>query len=90
MFDIEQFEDGGSIIGDGRVLGGRDHLVHASGTCLVQIIPRVDFTMSTTASMALMFEMICPIPYMESVPSLSRRMVGCLVMAVLLRGATLI
>jgi len=40
-------------------------------------IPNVDLTMSTTASMALILEMICPMPSMESVPSLSSRMVGC-------------
>ena len=37
----------------------------------------MDLTMSTTASTALILEMICPIPSMVSVPSLSKRMVGC-------------
>jgi hypothetical protein len=32
---------------------------------------------STTASTALMLDMICPIPSIDSVPSLRRRMVGC-------------
>lgn len=39
--------------------------------------PRVVLTTSTTASTALMLDMICPIPSMDSVPSLRRRMVGC-------------
>lgn len=39
--------------------------------------PRVVLMMSTTASTALMFDMICPIPYIDSVPSLKRRIVGC-------------
>ena len=42
-----------------------------------QCLPRVVLTMSTMASTALMLEMIWPMPSMESVPSLSRRMVGC-------------
>lgn len=40
-------------------------------------VPSVDLTMSTTASIAFMLDMIWPIPYMESVPSRRRRMVGC-------------
>jgi hypothetical protein len=40
-------------------------------------VPRVDLMMSTMASMALILEMICPIPSEESVPSRSSRMVGC-------------
>lgn len=39
--------------------------------------PRVVLMTSTTASTALIFEMICPIPYIDSVPSLSKRIVGC-------------
>ena len=77
VFDVEQFEDGGPVVGDGGVLVGGDHLVHAAGSCLRGDVPRVVLTMSTMASMALMLEMIWPIPSIESVPSLSRRIVGC-------------
>ena len=39
--------------------------------------PSVVLIRSTTASTALILEMICPIPYIDSVPSLKRRIVGC-------------
>ena len=39
--------------------------------------PNVLLTTSTTASTALIFEMIWPMPSEASVPSLKRRMVGC-------------
>jgi hypothetical protein len=32
VFDIEQTEDGGSIVGDGGISGCGDHFVHASGS----------------------------------------------------------
>ena len=77
VLDVQQLEDGGPVVGNGGVLVGGDHLVHAAGSCLEVHVPRVVLTMSTMASMALMLEMIWPIPSIESVPSLSRRMVGC-------------
>lgn len=39
--------------------------------------PRVVLITSTTASTALMFDIIWPIPYIDSVPSLNKRIVGC-------------
>jgi hypothetical protein len=39
--------------------------------------PSVVLITSTTASTALIFEMIWPMPYIDSVPSLRRRIVGC-------------
>lgn len=77
VFDVEEAEDGGAVVGDGGVFVGGDHFVHSSGAWVRWEVPRVDLTMSTTASMALMLEMICPMPSMESVPSRRRRMVGC-------------
>jgi len=77
MLDIEKLEDGGSIIRDGGVSVSGDHFIHASGSWVLRGVPRVVLTMSTMASMALILEMIWPIPSMESVPSLRRRMVGC-------------
>lgn len=77
MLDVKKTEDGGAIVGDCSVFVGSDHFIHSSRTYMDGYVPRVDLTMSTTASMALMFEMICPIPSMESVPSRRRRMVGC-------------
>ena len=49
MFDIEQSQDGGSIVGDGGVLLGGDHLVHSSGAWIGWGVPRVVLTMSTMA-----------------------------------------
>lgn len=67
---------------------GGDHLVHASGSFMGKAIPRVDLTISTTASMALMLEMIWPMPSIESVPSRSSRMVGCWIGNALPRGGS--
>lgn len=39
--------------------------------------PNVVLMTSTIASTALMFDIICPIPYIDSVPSRKRRIVGC-------------
>lgn len=46
-------------------------------------------TMSTMASIALILEMICPMPSMVSVPSLRRRIVGCWVRAEVPKGGSL-
>lgn len=78
MFDVEEVEDSGSVVGDGGVSAGGDHFVHASGTYVSDDVPKVVLTISTMASMALILEMICPMPSIESVPSRRRRMVGCL------------
>lgn len=40
-------------------------------------LPNVVFTTSTIAYIALMLEIICPVPSIVSVPSLRRRIVGC-------------
>lgn len=42
--------------------------------------PNVVFITSTIASTALTLDIICPIPYIDSVPSLKRRIVGCYLM----------
>ena len=89
VFNVQQFEDSGPVIGDCGVLVGGDHLVHAAGSCLKANVPRVVLTMSTMASMALMLEMIWPIPSIESVPSLSRRIVGCCLAGLVPRGDSL-
>lgn len=53
---------------------------------MVRGVPRVVLTISTMASIALILEMICPMPSMVSVPSLSRRMVGCSVRVLVPKG----
>ena len=52
--------------------------------------PRVVLMTSTTASTALMFDMICPIPYIDSVPSLKSKIVGCygLIDGLLINGSS--
>jgi hypothetical protein len=32
MFDVEQFKNGGTVIGNGCIFSGGDHLVHSSWT----------------------------------------------------------
>lgn len=32
VFDVEEAEDGGSVVGDGGISGGGDHFVHTSGS----------------------------------------------------------
>jgi len=77
MFNVKEFKDGGSVVGDCGIFMGGDHFIHTSGTWLEKSVPRVVLTISTMASMALMLEMICPIPSIESVPSLRSKIVGC-------------
>lgn len=77
VFDIKKLEDGCAVVRDGCIFMGGDHFIHSSRTWVRGEIPRVDLTISTMASTALMLEMTCPIPYMESVPSRRRRIVGC-------------
>jgi hypothetical protein len=57
VFDVKKLQDGCAVIRNGCIFVGGDHFIHSSRTLVTDEIPRVDLTISTMASTALMLEM---------------------------------
>jgi hypothetical protein len=77
---VQHLEDRGAVVGDDRVAVELDELVHSPGAWRGKVVlgkvPNVVLTISTMAWQALILAIIWALPWLVSVPSLSRRMLG--------------